>query len=112
MAKKNYTDVYDSMRSGTATGGGKLTMGAIKDVKPTGGKDFIKCQEAYDKVFTPAQPSAPSETKVVLSEENMKEMRLRRMGAAQCIKERLSEGFTTNDIDQLILDIQEIVKSV
>jgi hypothetical protein len=113
MAKKNYMDVYDQMASGKATTSGKtLGKGDLNGVEPKGGKDFIKCQEAYDAVFAPKKQEAPSQPKVVLSEENLREMRLRRMGAAQCIKERLDKGFTTQDIDEVIATIQDIVKTV
>jgi hypothetical protein len=113
MASKNYMDVYDQMASGKITSTGKtLGKGDLRGVEPKGGKDFIKCREAYDQVFAPHQKTAPEPQKVVLSEENMKEMRLRRMGAAQCIKQRLEEGFTTEDIDEVIATIQDIVKSL
>jgi hypothetical protein len=114
MSSKNFMNVYDQMASGKLTSTGKtLGKGDLNGVDPKGGKDFIKCREAYDQVFTPQEKATPQgPQKVVLSEENLREVRLRRLGAAQCIKERLDQGFTSDDIDEVIATIQDIVKTV
>jgi hypothetical protein len=111
MAAKNFMNIYDQMRSGQVSNT-TVTKKSIQGVEPKGGKNFVKCTEAYDKIFSNNAPQQPQQHKqVVLSESQQQEAMFRRMGAIQFLKEHFQKNDPMTDVDGTVQMLRDIVSS-
>lgn len=107
MAEKNFMNVYDQMQSGQVSGD-KITKKAIEGVVPAGGMDMSQCTEAYDQIFNQKPTAQPQN---VLTEASS-DMRFKRMGALQFLKEQLNKEGALSDVDNTVNMLKEIISTL
>lgn len=110
----NLMNAYDQVMDPSIRREAQLQKVDISGVQPKGGKDFVKCQEAYDQIFHPKQSpmGSPNKQTQVLSESENKELKLKKMGAIHFIKESLNKNIMVDDVDDIISTIKGIVSSL